>query len=144
MSRRGIPIGNLTSQIFANIYLHEFDRYVAHELHPAACVRYGDDFIIISDDKEMLRAIRSRATSFLHESLGLSLHVRHDILFAVSRGAHFLGMEIFSGKIRLQQRMHKKIARDITLVNASSYWGLLYQMESEKILDIAWLLEKEL
>ena len=42
----GIPIGNLTSQIFANIYLHEFDRYVRHELRPSGYVRYGDDFVL--------------------------------------------------------------------------------------------------
>ena len=61
----GLPIGNLTSQIFSNIYLNEFDRFVAHSLKPKAYLRYGDDFLIFENNRSALEKIKAQAVSFL-------------------------------------------------------------------------------
>ena len=60
-----MPIGNLTSQIFSNIYLNELDRYVRHTIKPQAYMRYGDDFIIIENDNAKLQRIRVLVDEFL-------------------------------------------------------------------------------
>lgn len=67
----GIPIGNLTSQIFANIYLNEFDRFAVHILKPQAYLRYGDDFIIFAENKKSLIAMREKTKQFLQKTFAL-------------------------------------------------------------------------
>ena len=70
---RGMPIGNLTSQIFANIYLNEFDRFMVHTLKPKAYLRYGDDWLCFTESKTDALFIRNAAEQFLFESLNLQL-----------------------------------------------------------------------
>ncbi len=65
----GIPIGNLTSQIFANIYLNEFDRYVRHVLKPLAYVRYGDDMVLWCRTRQQAELLRRQAFDFLASHL---------------------------------------------------------------------------
>ncbi|RTK94678.1 RNA-directed DNA polymerase [Candidatus Saccharibacteria bacterium] len=60
-----MPIGNLTSQIFANIYLNEFDRYVRHTLKPRGYVRYGDDFVLFVDDETEAQKVQIVASKWL-------------------------------------------------------------------------------
>lgn len=130
--RNGIPIGNLTSQIFANIYLNEADRFVKHELCPAAYLRYGDDFFIIAGSWAEARAFRSRIIAFLRSELRLEINPKHDILIPVRRGLRFLGVEIFPGGRRLNMRNRVRIGRKLSLKNVSSYRGLLRRHESVK------------
>ena len=65
----GIPVGNLTSQLFANIYLDALDQFIKHELGVEAYIRYMDDFVILSPDKEQLRSWRARIEQFLRKEL---------------------------------------------------------------------------
>ena len=128
----GIPIGNLSSQIFANIYLSEFDRFVNHELKPMAYVRYGDDCIMIDNSLEKLQQIRLSAVEFLNESLALEIHPKHDHFLTAKRGIRFLGVVLYSKGRKLKARNQKRIKNRLNLQNASSYFGLLKAHGSEK------------
>jgi retron-type reverse transcriptase len=92
---RGIPIGNLTSQLFANMYLNEFDQYAKHTLRLRRYIRYMDDVAILSDDKKELHEVKEAAAAFLHERLGLTLHPRKVQLMPTETGVDFLGYRIY-------------------------------------------------
>lgn len=130
---KGIPIGNLTSQIFANIYLNEFDRFVSHVLHPQGYVRYGDDFVLIMKARGEVELARKRSEVFLCNTLKLKLNQKNDIIVKTAAGVYFLGAEIFPDGRRLKKR---NINRAITLLNptnVSSYRGLIAKYSKKKI-----------
>lgn len=77
----GIPIGNLTSQIFANVYLHEFDRYIRKTQKPLGYLRYGDDIVVFASNPDEIRTIRNQAIKFLREELFLSIHKKTMLLY---------------------------------------------------------------
>lgn len=112
----GLPIGNLTSQFFANIYLNEFDQFVTKALRINNYIRYVDDFIIINNSKEKLKSIISIIDNFLQINLGLRIHPRKIILQETRRGVDFLGYYIrpthtlVRQKVvkRFKDRLHKK------------------------------------
>ncbi len=93
----GIPIGNLTSQLFANIYLNELDRFVKHGLGEKSYVRYMDDFLILSHDKGSLQLLKQEIKEFLADNLELALHPTKANVFPVDKGIDFLGYRIFGG-----------------------------------------------
>jgi len=93
--RKGLPIGNLTSQIFANIYLNELDQYVKKALHEKWYTRYMDDFLIIHTDKEHLKKVREDIRIFLRENLKLTLHPKKIAIKNVTQGVTFVGYRIF-------------------------------------------------
>jgi retron-type reverse transcriptase len=92
--RRGLPIGNLTSQFFANVYLNQFDHYMKEEQGANGFIRYVDDFVMFADDKEELYRLRSCAESFL-ASLRLCLHQTKSLIHKNSVGVQYLGYRIF-------------------------------------------------
>lgn len=92
---RGIPIGNLTSQLFSNIYLNELDQYVKHALRVRRYVRYMDDFILLHDDREYLRALKDEITEFLARRLALTAHPHKVRIERTARGVAFLGLRVF-------------------------------------------------
>jgi retron-type reverse transcriptase len=87
---RGLPIGNLTSQFFANVYLNELDQFVKHELKVRHYVRYVDDFVLLHADPAQLLAWRDAIETFLAERLGLELKERTEPK-PVAAGVDFLG-----------------------------------------------------
>ena len=91
----GIPIGNLTSQLFANVYLDELDQYVKHVLRARRYVRYMDDFVILHDDKAHLHALKGEIAAFLATRLRLIAHPRKAQVAPTSRGIEFLGYRVF-------------------------------------------------
>jgi len=93
--RRGIPIGNQTSQFFANVYLDPLDHFVKDRLRARGYVRYVDDFLVFSDDKSELRTWRDRIAEFLVR-LRLRLHPTKNTMFPVSEGIRFLGYRVFA------------------------------------------------
>ena len=99
----GIPVGNLTSQIFANAYLNKLDQYVKHELKIKYYVRYMDDFIILSEDLEELRRILELIEIFLIHELKLELNQKTTIL-AAKNGINFVGYIHFKD--------HKRVRKD--------------------------------
>ena len=132
--RHGIPIGNLTSQIFANIYLDTFDKFVTQELKPKAYLRYGDDFIIIQAHKKELIEIKALGSAFLKDRLDLDLHSKNDIIVKARWGLHFLGTQIFPTGIRLNERNRKRVLARLNLKNAPSYSGLVKKYGNHKMI----------
>jgi len=94
-NQRGVPIGNLTSQIFANIYMNEFDQFIKHELKAQYYARYTDDFVILSHNEAILRDQLDRINSFLKSTLALELHPQKVIFRRYHQGIDFLGYVVF-------------------------------------------------
>lgn len=90
----GLPIGNLTSQLFSNIYMHLFDDYVTKELGVQYYGRYVDDFVLVHHDKNYLCALVKKIRVFLKENLHLTLHPKKIYLQHFSKGLVFLGAYI--------------------------------------------------
>ncbi len=99
---RGLPIGNLTSQFWANVYLNELDQFVKRELKCRAYVRYVDDFLLFADDKAQLHAWRVAISAFL-QTLRLRLHEEAFRVFPVTEGISFLGFRVFPTHRRLKR-----------------------------------------
>jgi len=108
---KGIPIGNLTSQLFANIYLHELDKLVKQELRQPFYVRYMDDFVIIGNDKADLQKMRQQIAYFLKEHLSLELNGKTQVFPLKGRGIDFLGYRIWPTHRLLRNSTKKRIRR---------------------------------
>lgn len=92
--RQGIPIGNQTSQFFANVYLDPLDHFVKDRLQIEGYVRYVDDFLLFNDDKHILGKARTEIAAFL-ATLRLRLHPKKNVVFPVTQGIRFLGYRVF-------------------------------------------------
>lgn len=99
--RRGLPIGNLTSQFFANVYLSGFDHFVKENLRIKAYVRYVDDFALFSDDRARLEEVRLRIEEYL-SNLRLRMHAVKSQLSDTSFGASFVGYRVLADRIRVR------------------------------------------
>jgi RNA-directed DNA polymerase len=126
---RGLPIGNLTSQLFANVYLDPLDHFVKDELGVQGYIRYADDMLCFGNNKRTLHDLRRRIERFLHH-LRLCLHEGKTQVSPVDHGLPFLGMVISPKGRRLKhanvQRIHRRVWRlkqefasgDVTLEQA--------------------------
>lgn len=130
--QKGIPIGNLTSQIFSNIYLNELDRFIKHSVRPKAYLRYGDDFIIVADTHASAQEMRETIIEFVETKLRLAINPKHDILIQAKQGLKFLGVEIFPRSRILSQRNWKRSVRNLRPGNIASYRGLIQQHSNKK------------
>jgi RNA-directed DNA polymerase len=95
----GLPIGNLSSQVFANFYLNRFDHFIKNELGIQFYGRYVDDFVIVHPDKEYLKSLIPELAKYLLGSLGLTLHPKKIYLQHYSKGVQFLGTVIKPNRI---------------------------------------------
>ena len=102
LSRRiGLPIGNLTSQFFANVYLNGFDHFVKEKLKVTKYVRYVDDFALFSDERDVLVSARIAIEEYL-ATLRLKVHPVKSQLFETQYGANFVGFRVLSDRIRVR------------------------------------------
>jgi retron-type reverse transcriptase len=114
---RGLPIGNLTSQFWANVYLNEFDQFAKRRLGSGGYVRYVDDVLLFADDKAVLRDWHTRAVAFL-ATLRLTVHHTQPQPRPATEGIPFLGFQVFPDHRRLKRRkmiyawQHLKSARN--------------------------------
>jgi RNA-directed DNA polymerase len=92
---KGMPLGNLTSQFLANVYLNELDQFVKHELKARYYIRYVDDFVILNATKSVLVDYKEKIDKFLKEKLVLVLHPDKSRIITVRNGIGFLGFRIF-------------------------------------------------
>lgn len=129
----GIPIGNLTSQIFSNIYLNELDRLVKYELKPQAYLRYGDDFVLFEADGAKLENMKTVTTEFLSDTLKLTLHLKNNLIIKARHGLKFLGTELWPSGRRLSERNKVRIASRLNIKNTPSYHGVISKHGGEKM-----------
>lgn len=107
----GVPIGNLTSQLFANVYMNELDQFVKHGLKVKHYARYTDDLVIISRSKEYLENLIPQLNEFLEKNLRLSFHPDKVTIHFYSKGVDFLGYVVFPYHILLRKRTKRRILR---------------------------------
>ncbi len=116
--RRGLPIGNLTSQFFANVYLNGFDHFVKEQLKASKYLRYVDDFALFSDDPGFLREARVAMEDYL-ASLRLKIHPIKSQLFETRHGANFVGFRILPDRIRVRSENLKRARRRLRRLQKS-------------------------
>lgn len=148
----GMPIGNLTSQIFANIYLNELDRFVKHELRAKAYLRYGDDFIIVENNFGKLQFFRTQTTDFLKNKLKLTINSKSDSVASLVdkilkpyRGLKFLGIKFWPSGRTLSKRSLIRASERLNSSNLSSYSGLIKaHCNKKKQKHFSWLVYEKL
>ncbi|MGD2089839.1 MAG: reverse transcriptase/maturase family protein [Candidatus Aminicenantes bacterium] len=104
----GIPIGNLTSQHFANFYLDKLDHYIKDVLQVIGYLRYMDDFILFDNDRNKLKLMQSKISDFLFKILRLELKEKAIILAPCQEGIPFLGFRIFPNTLRVKRENKKR------------------------------------
>lgn len=129
-SGKGLPLGNLTSQLLANVYLNEFDRFMKHTLRARYYIRYADDFVILSHEREVLEAILPRIRGFLGSRLALTLHPDKVSITTVASGVDFLGWVHFPDHRVLRRATKRRMFRNLEVKDCKpetvqSYLGLL-------------------
>ena len=140
VDHRGIPMGNITSQLFANIYMNQFDQFIKHQLKVRYYIRYCDDFLILSPDKEYLRKLVLHMNHFLENTLKLRIHPNKIFIKTFVSGIDFLGWVNFYHHRVLRnttkKRMFKKFFANPRPENFNSYLGLISHGNSYKIKEI--------
>ncbi|MEK7091530.1 MAG: reverse transcriptase/maturase family protein [Patescibacteria group bacterium] len=125
----GLPLGNLTSQLLVNVYMHEFDMYLKQELRVKYYLRYADDFVILSDDKKYLEEILPKLHVFLNEKLRLTLHEHKVYIKTYDSGVDFLGWIHFPHHRQIRTTTKRKVTRNMLgypkMETINSYRGLL-------------------
>ncbi len=107
--KKGMPLGNLTSQFFALVYLNELDYFVKHHLRAKYYIRYVDDFVILHKSREQLEEWKSRIDQFLSEQLKLKLHPEKSKIIPLARGVDFVGFRNFYRHRLLRKRNVRKM-----------------------------------
>lgn len=154
---KGLPLGNVTSQLFANIYLNELDRFVKHQLKARHYFRYCDDFVIAHPDKDFLEEAMKRISDFLSKTLLLDLHPNKVEIRKIGQGIDFLGYIIFPHRVILRAATKKRLLRKLddarskflsekmteetfgSIVN--SYLGILVRSRNRKLKRWVWKLK---
>jgi retron-type reverse transcriptase len=132
----GLPIGNLSSQFFANIYLDALDQFVKHQLKAKHYIRYVDDFVLLHESAQWLNNALAKIEEFLPTRLGVQLNPKKTILQPVDRGVDFVGQVIKPWHRHTRRRTINEAVRQIATVPAedllavgNSYFGLLRQAQ---------------
>jgi len=102
---KGLPIGNLTSQFFANVYLNELDQFVKHKLKCRFYLRYCDDFVLLSDSRQELIKWKEEIKRFIPERLKLSLNEKRQSLQPIKNGINFLGYIVRKDYVLVRRRV---------------------------------------
>lgn len=155
---KGMPLGNYTSQFFANVYLNELDYFVKYFLGVRYYIRYVDDFIILHKSQKQLEIWKKQIDCFLNEKLKVELHPNKSRIIPLSRGVDFVGFRNFKNHRLLRTRNIRSMMKKIYLYekNALSFgslsdsywgwhayagWGNTYKLRLKmkmKIIDILW------
>lgn len=127
---KGLPLGNLTSQLLVNIYMNEFDQFVKHRLRTRYYIRYADDFVFLSRDEKWLESLILKVADFLESQLSLSLHPRKVQIKTLASGVDFLGWIHFPDHSVLRTTTKRKMFREVKIKcgkeeAVQSYLGLL-------------------
>jgi retron-type reverse transcriptase len=134
---RGLPIGNLTSQFWANVYLNKLDQFVKHTLRCKGYLRYVDDFLLFADDKATLHRWRSEIIAF-SQSLRLTLHENRTHPRPVRQGVTFLGFVVFPTHRKLKRAKGIQYRRHLQTLFRRRQRGQVEQEQFQASL-MAWL-----
>lgn len=148
---RGLPLGNLTSQLLVNIYLNEFDQFVKHLLKVGTYVRYADDFVLLSHDRQRLVELIPPIAHFLDQRLRLALHPRKVRIRTLASGVDFLGWVHFPThrilRTTTKRRMLTRVRDHGTQETTQSFLGLLQHGSTfalrRELLNRAWLHQRD-
>ena len=124
---KGLPLGNVTSQLFANAYLNELDQYVKHYLKVKCYLRYCDDFIVLDHDPQYLLELGYKINEFLEEHLALSLHPNKVILKKYRQGIDFLGYIVLPYHRVIRTKTRNRAINKITSKREESDDNLISQ-----------------
>jgi len=143
---KGVPLGNLTSQLFTNVYMNRLDQFVKHNIKAKYYIRYADDFVFLSHDKAWLENTLIEVRNFLWDRLRLQLHPNKASISTVASGVDFLGWVSFPKhrilRTKTKRRMMSRIKESPTPETLASYLGLLkhgntFQLQ-EELLNNYW------
>ncbi|MEK7497181.1 MAG: reverse transcriptase/maturase family protein [Patescibacteria group bacterium] len=110
---KGLPLGNVTSQLFSNIYLNELDQFVKHKLKIKYYLRYCDDFVIVNNNQKYLENLISKLAKFLGEKLQITLHERKIIIRKFNQGVDFLGYVVLPHYRVLRTKTKRRVMRKL-------------------------------
>lgn len=132
----GLPLGNLTSQLFANVYLNQLDQFVKHTPKVHGYIRYADDFVLFHPRKDQLLVWFEEIAAFLRTRLCLELHQEKISLKTYASGVDYLGYICFPHHCILRTKTKRRILARVTLDNFPSYNGVLQHCRSQKLQNI--------
>lgn len=132
-SKKGIAIGNYTSQIFANIYLNELDQHIKRNLKVKYYYRYMDDSIVLVKTKEEAKYILAEITKFLKEKLELELNSKTQI-FKNKQGVNFCGYKINEYRLKIRDRGKKQLKKKIKFLKNEIKKGKMSSYDAQKYL----------
>ena len=135
---KGLPLGNLTSQLLVNIYMNKFDQWMKHRMKIKYYIRYADDFVILSQDKDYLSELVPKIAHFLEEELKLSLHPDKVFIKSLVSGVDFLGWVHFPDHRILRTVSKRRMFKNVKnkkgkIETVQSYLGLLKHGNTEKL-----------
>ena len=126
---KGLPLGNLTSQLLVNVYMNEFDHFLKRDLKIKHCIRYADDFVIIHENRKYLENILPDISKFLETRLKLTLHPNKVFIKTFTSGIDFLGWIHFPHhrvlRASTKRRMLKRLFKNSSDKTIASYKGML-------------------
>lgn len=146
---KGLPIGNLSSQLLANLLLSKLDNFILNKIGNGGYGRYVDDFILIHNDKEYLKQLIPQIKSFLKDKLGLTLHPKKIYLQNVQKGVSFIGAYLKPNRIYVNHKIINNCKEtfkeyenaDHFIQQINSYFGMLKHYNTKKM---RWKLWKEM
>ncbi len=134
---KGLPLGNLTSQLLVNVYMNAFDHFMKHTIKAKYYIRYADDFVVMSGNKDWLLDILPKMSLFLEEKLALKLHPDKVFIKTFSSGVDFLGWIHFPDhrvlRTATKKRMFKNLDHQPKIETVASYLGMLTHGNTFKI-----------
>lgn len=149
---KGLPIGNLTSQIFTNIYLRPLDVFIAKHVGASSYARFADDFVILSHDLDRLTAFRETLQDFLMERCRLALHPQKVVVAPLHHGLDFLGYVLLPRYRRVRAKTLRRVFRRLSgtmarcftaeashshlLRSISSYEGVLSHANTFRVAEV--------
>lgn len=145
---KGLPLGNLTSQLLVNVYMNEFDQFMKHNLRAERYIRYADDFVVLSQNHDYLLEVLHGIHTFLEDRLVLRLHPNKVSIETLASGVDFLGWVHFprhrtlrtTTKHRVQKGV---IGREVNSHTTQSYLGILKHGNTYKLkIDVLSLVEE--
>ena len=122
---KGMPLGNMTSQFFANVYLNDLDYFVKHKLKTKYYIRYVDDFVILYKNKDILEEYKEKISRYL-KNLNLELHPDKSKIFSLYKGTDLLGFRVFYYYKLLRKRNIKQFYEKLEKFK---------EMQKDKLLD---------